>query len=148
MKTITQTLLLLLLGGLLLLGAGCLMDDPASPAEIFTDNNISGLKIVTISSPKKVVIADGITATLITATCTVGGEPAPDSMPVEFRVTYGCFSDNGLDKNSAPLEHQVFRKTKGGIATAYLISYYRPTDSTVTAIFANTVWDTVDLRFK
>ncbi len=131
-----------------LLSSGCTASDPATPTTVLNPDYLTQEKKVTLSALPTTLPADGLTSTLVTATCTIGGNPAPDGMYVNFRTTFGNFSQNGLDKLKSPEDHVITRTTKNGKATIYMIAYYKPRTTTVTALFANVAWDQMDFTYE
>ena len=129
--------------------SACSPDDPLSPTQVTVEPPATGTKSVTVAASPNTIPADGITSTLITASCLIGGEAANNGLAVWFTTDAGDFSTNGvdpIDANEATRAVQVVTGG-GGQATIYLISDVEPATATVNCNFANSASANVNVTF-
>ena len=129
---------LVLLAVLCLPPGGCSPEDPATPTQPTTQPPATGARTVSVSVSQSSIPADGISAALIIASCYVGGQPAPNNMPVSFTTDRGDFSLNGVDPmNADQPTHSTTLYTSGGTASVYLISEAAPATATINLYFGS-----------
>jgi hypothetical protein len=127
---------------------GCSADDPPTPTQSEVEPPATGTKAVSVTSYPGQIPADGISSALIIATCTVGGEQAPNNLPVRFSADAGDFSLNGIDPIDATTPTRSYQLyTAGGQSSIYLLSDESPYVATVLARFGNEASATVNVKF-
>ena len=126
----------------------CSPDDPLTPTQTTVTPPATGAKEVSVEASPQTIPADGITSTLIIANCMVGGEAAPNALPVWFTTDAGDFSTDGVDPIDDAEPTRVTQAiTAGGQARIYLISSSDPLTATVNCNFANEASGSVSVNF-
>ncbi len=149
MRVSARNSLLLMLAMLVVAGiSGCSPDDPPTPTQTQIQPPPTGPKAVSITAYPGQIPADGISSTLLVAECTVGGQQAPNNLPVRFSADAGDFSLNGIDPiddQDATRSFEVY--TAGGQASLYLLSEENPITASILARFGNEASANVDVKF-
>lgn len=149
MRVSARNSLLLMLAMLVVAGiSGCSPDDPPTPTQPKIQPPPTGTKAVSITAYPGQIPADGISSTLLIASCTVGGQQAPNNLPVRFSADAGDLSLNGIDPiddQNPTRTYEVY--TAGGQASLYLLSDETPVVATILARFGNEASANVNVKF-
>jgi len=130
------------------LAGSCSPEDPPAPTQPQVQPPPVGTKSVNMTAFPGSIPADGISSTLIVAYCFVGGQQAPDNLPVRITTDAGDFSLDGVNPISdTDVTRSVSLYTAGGRASIYLISDYTPDLATVSAVFGSEAVGSVAVRF-
>lgn len=114
---------------------GCDKEAVPTPTAPTIQTPPTGLRAVIITVSHSEIPADGRSATLITATCTIGGQQAPDSLAVRFKTNNGKFSLDGITPITATNQKIYDLLLGAGRAQIYLISEEIPGSALVEALF-------------
>jgi len=127
---------------------GCSPEDPATPTQPTTQPPATGARAVSVSVSPSRIPADGISAALIIASCYVGGQSAPDNLPVSFTTDRGDLSLNGVDPiNADQPTHSATLYTSGGTVSIYLISEAAPATARLNVYFGTDAAASAGIEF-